>query len=335
MKVSTDNVSTISSQSIKRSISPDPSYVKINPYETASIFSTIFFTWITPLILKGYQKPLEECDIPWIPRQFCSNKSLEIFLVCWKEEIKLCERTHTTGNNGPTTSPRSAPLDDSMKIPNARKAMYKSVWREYVGCICTFTPTLAIMIFQPYIVHDLLTILGRSGTTDQDDLLLGIHNGIALAVLLGVLSMLNAVTFCTSIYFLSKASFNMRSSVVAAVFQKSLRLSSRSKSQHTMGEMLTMITSDAERIWLASISTNWGYGGFILVSASVTLLIIEVGWSAVVAGVVILVLVIIFHFYITKQIGEGRRIQLKFAGERVKATNEILQVRVFALVKLL
>ncbi len=97
-----------------------------------------------------------------------------------------------------------------------------------------------------------------------------------------------------------------------------------------MGEMLTMITSDAERIWLASISTNWGYGGFILVSASVTLLIIEVGWSAVVAGVVILVLVIIFHFYITKQIGEGRRIQLKFAGERVKATNEVLQVSGFA-----
>ena len=118
----------------------------------------------------------------------------------------------------------------------------------------------------------------------------------------------------------------MRSAVVAAVFQKSLRLSSRSKSQHTLGELVTMISSDQERIWFSAIGTNWIYGGFILVAASIILLIIEVGISAVVSGIVIAILAIIFQFYVTTEIGKSRRDQLKHAGERVKATNEILQV---------
>ncbi len=276
-------------------------------------FQKYFFVWITPLILLGYQKPLEENDIPWIPVQFSAKRSLDNFLVCWEKEVKVCQESSSN-----TDATRTI-------LPNARKAMVKSVWREYAGCISAFLPTLAIMIFQPYLVHDILTVL--SGTQRHDQLLLGIDNGIALAVLLGVLSLLNGITFCISVFYLSEAGFCMRSAVVAAVFQKSLRLSSRSKSQHTIGELVTMITSDQERIWFSTLGTNWLYGGFILVASSVILLIIDVGISAVVAGIVIAILAIIFQFYVTTKISKSRRDQLKFSSERVKATNEILQVR--------
>ena len=283
-----------------------------SPYETALSLSRLFYFWINPLIAVGFQKPLEEKDIPWIPRCFSAKVSLQLFLVYWQAEVDACK-----GKVDKAGQP---------VIPSALNAMYKSLWFDFLCCISCFVPSIGIMVFQPYLVNDILTVLGGNHT----DLFLGIHNGIALAVFLGVLSLFNAVVFCSALYFISKASFNMRSAVVAAVFQKSLRLSSRSKSKHTMGEMLTMITSDPERIWLSCIVTNWTYGGFLLVASSVILLIIEVGVSAVVAGIVIAVLAIVFHFYITEQIGQSRRRQLKFAGERVKATNEVLQVSGFA-----
>ena len=293
---------------IKKQSQNNPGLAR-SPYETASSLSRLFYFWVNPLISLGYQQPLEEKDIQWVPRDFCAKESLKTFYKYWEAEVDACKgKLQKSGE----------PV-----LPSALIAMYKSLWFDFFCCVCSFTPALGIMIFQPYLVNDILTILGGN----QNDLLLGIHNGIALAVLIGVLSLINAVLLSSAMYFLSKASFNMRSAVVAAVFQKSLRLSSRSKSKHTLGEMLTMITSDPERIWLCCIVTNWGYGGFLLVAASIILLIIEVGVSAVVAGAVIAILAVVFHFYITEQIGKARGRQLKFAGERVKATNEVLQVQ--------
>lgn len=275
---------------------------KVNAYDNASLLSHVFYFWITPLIALGNQRPLEEKDIPWIPHCFSTKVTLDRFQRYWLAEVEACKISN--------------------RHPSARTAMYKSLWRDFLGCAAAFTPCMGIMIFQPYLVNDILTIIGGDGGS----LYLGLHNGIALAAILGVLSLLNAVLYSASFFFLARAGYAMRSSVVASVFQKSLRLSSRAKGKHTTGEIITMISSDPERIWLCVICTNWGWGGVVLVVASITLLIIEVGIAAVVAAGVIFAMAAIFHFFITEKIGEARRSQLKYTDERVKGTNEVLQV---------
>lgn len=267
-------------------------------YDDASWLSHVFYSWVTPMVLLGYKRPIEEKDIPWIPKCFSTEVSVGKFLYYWQDEMKNQHR------------------------PSALRAMYRTLWLEFVGCSTTFTPCIAIMLFQPYIVNDILTNLSGG---DHTNYYTGIHNGIALSILLGFLALINASLYSGSFFFLTRAGYIMRSSMVAAVFKKSLRLSSGVRTKHTTGEIITMISSDPERVWLAVISTNWAWGGIVLVISTIILLIIEVGYSALVAGGVIAGLAVIFQYFITSKIGIARRQQLRYTDERTKATNEVLQ----------
>eukprot|EP00981_Chlorochromonas_danica_P007274 scaffold1632_cov208-Ochromonas_danica.AAC.3 len=116
----------------------------------------------------------------------------------------------------------------------------------------------------------------------------------------------------------------MKIATIAAVFDKSLRLSSTSRAKYTMGEKVTMISADAERVWYGVIFVNWIWAGPIMAIVAMALLIDNVGVAAVVAFIVMLIIIVI-QGYVGKQIGAVRSKQMRFTDERTKLINESLQ----------
>jgi len=63
-----------------------------------------------------------------------------------------------------------------------------------------------------------------------------------------------------------------RTAVMAMVFKKSLNLSPSNNGARTTGEVLTLMSSDAERIWFCSILLNWLWMGPLQIIATIILL---------------------------------------------------------------
>ena len=269
---------------------------KTNPYEEASIISRMTFTWVGPLIMHGYHKPLEASDIPWIPKEFSCQYTHKLFHHHWQKE-----------------------LQDNPTNPCVGRSLFRSFYGDIMFATFVFMPFVGIMLLQPYLVNDLLNYIGGG-----NDYSLGLHSGIGLAIILGLLSVSNGFFTNMSFYSLNRAGFAMKSAVIATIFTKSLKLSSAAKSKLTTGQIVTLISSDAERVWNGVLYMNWIWAGPIMVILAMALLIWEAGWAAV-AAFAAMIIIAVFQSYIGVQIGVARKKQVKFTDERTKLINEVLQ----------
>jgi ATP-binding cassette, subfamily C (CFTR/MRP), member 1 len=276
----------------------------VSPFQDASTLSRVFFLWINPLIALGYHKPLEASDIPPVPSDFASDHVLQVFKEAWKRE-------------------REQHGDQA----HAGRAMYSAFKEDIFKSSLVFIPFIAIVLIQPYLVNDLLCYLAG-----VDKRYFDIQNGIALAIIFGVLSLLNGLFTSISFDLVSRSAMKMKISAISAVFDKSLRLSSASKNKHTTGEKVTLISADAERVWFGILFINWVWAGPVMVAASMALLIKNVGVAAVVAFVCMIILAVI-QGYIGNMIGVIRRKQMRFTEERTKVINESLQVKFYVILR--
>ena len=106
---------------------------------------------------------------------------------------------------------------------------------------------------QPFLVAKILQYI----QTGEVHIGLGIRSGIGVAVILGVVSIIAVVSLNYGFYHITLFAFKIRASTIAMVFKKSLNLSSSVRSKFTTGEITTMMSVDAERLWLATIFSNW------------------------------------------------------------------------------
>ena len=54
--------------------------------DSSGFFSALFFSWLSPMLRSGSEKPLQFDDLPFVSRQNGSVKVLEAFEVQWRRE---------------------------------------------------------------------------------------------------------------------------------------------------------------------------------------------------------------------------------------------------------
>ncbi|KAG2778810.1 hypothetical protein PC129_g18971 [Phytophthora cactorum] len=85
----------------------------------------------------------------------------------------------------------------------------------------------------------------------------GISNGYYLVAMM-TLSSIVAVSTVNYVYFTtSRIGANVRSLTMTLVFDKALKLSSASRQHYTAGEVLTLMSVDAERVFTATLQCPW------------------------------------------------------------------------------
>ena len=91
------------------------------------------------------------------------------------------------------------------------------------------------------------------------------------------------------------------------------------------GEILTMVSVDAERVWLGLLYMHWLWIGPVMAIIAMVLLILEVGWSGFAALGTMIVLNII-QKYAGEYVGRTRKSFVKYTAARTLLMNETLQV---------
>lgn len=278
---------------------------KPSPYDTASCLSYCLYHWLTPLITLGAKQPLELEDVYNVPQALRTNILYDLFQSLWDEEQ--------------TKHPKSG-------AKNLGWLLIRSSQRHLILSAMLLCVMAIVTIVQPYFLVKILDYVAH-----EDVNFLGMTSGVSLAVALAVISLMGSLGGNIAFTYVTEYGCRTRSMLIAKIFAKSLNISSFTRSKQTTGEIVTLMASDSERLWMFIMSSHWLWLAPIMLVVAMILLIVEFGF----AGVIVTAVVILWYAVFDKSsglVGYYRSKIVKLTGERVKLMNEALQgIRVIKL----
>ncbi|GLT64997.1 hypothetical protein SLA2020_374550 [Shorea laevis] len=266
-----------------------PGGEQICPERHVNIFSKIFFSWMSPLMKLGSKRPITEKDV-WKLDTWDRTETLnEKFQKCWAKEMQ-----------------RPKPwLLRALNSSLGGRFWWGGFWKigndlsQFVG---------------PLILNRLLQSMQQG-----DPAWIGyiyafsIFAGVALGVL------------CEAQYFqnVMRVGFRLRSTLVAAVFRKSLRLTHESRKKFTSGKITNLMTTDAEALQqiCQSLHTLWS-APFRIIFAMV-LLYQQLGVASLL-GALMLVLLFPVQTLVISRMQKLSKEGLQRTDKRIGLMNEIL-----------
>ncbi|CAA7062353.1 unnamed protein product [Microthlaspi erraticum] len=266
-----------------------PGGENICPERHASFFTGIYFSWITPLMQLGYRKPLTEKDV-WKLDKWDQTETL----------IKRFQRSWTA--------------ESHRRKPWLLRALNRCLGgRFWLGGIFKIGHDLSQFV-GPLILSNLLRSM-----QEGDPAWVGYVYAflIFVGVTLGVL--------CQSQYFqhVGRAAFRLRSTLVAAIFHKSLRLTHEARKNFASGKVTNMITTDANALQLITEQLHGIWSAPFRIIVSMILLYQQLGVASL-FGSLILFLIIPLQTMIISKMRKLTKEGLQWTDNRVGITNEIL-----------
>ncbi|KAG4114411.1 hypothetical protein ERO13_D12G044900v2 [Gossypium hirsutum] len=262
---------------------------QICPERQASIISRIFFGWITPLMLQGYKRPITERDVwkldTWDQTEILIHK----FHRCWDKEAK-----------------RSKPwLLRALNSSLGGRFWLGGVFK--IGCdLCQFAG--------PMLLNHLLQSMQRG-----DPAWVGYI--YAFLMFLGVLCVvLLEAQYMQNVW---RVGFRLRSTLVAAIFHKSLRLTHEARKNFPSGKITNMITTDATALQQICQQLHVLWSAPFRIIISMVLLYQQLGVASLL-GSVILVLMVPLQTIVISKMRIMTKEGLKWTDRRVSFMNEIL-----------
>ncbi|RXW15854.1 hypothetical protein EST38_g10001 [Candolleomyces aberdarensis] len=343
--------------------SPDPAPPgfgegKVLPEHTSNPFSRLIFGWITPLLTVGFSRPLEKDDFWQLPqsnlasavtekveRNFYSRCSPEKRPLHLREEL---DSNHETPSDDDAKLEKGA-IEDIEVAPSPLKnprvyneslfgalhqTFLRPIWiagffKVFADTLKTTTPLVNKVLLQwlteTYYFHR-IPELEREAAIQAGSLTRprGVGFGIGLAVALFLMQEIASLMTNHYQQLTMTTGVSVRTGIIGTIFRKCLRISGKGRAAHSVGQITTMISTDATRLdrfvgfahilWTAPIQLAIGIG----------LLIGNLGYSALV-GLGVLLLGFPIQIMIVKIMFKQRSKGVVFTDRRVRLTTEVLQ----------
>ncbi|QRV79190.1 ABC transporter transmembrane region [Ceratobasidium sp. AG-Ba] len=179
----------------------------------------------------------------------------------------------------------------------------------------------------PIITRLLLTFLGEAYYSARfPGIVQSRSAGYGFGLAVAIAAMQEGNSLCQNQYFFRAMTtgFLVRTSVIAVIFRKSLRLSGRSRTRHSTGQITTMVSSDCTKLDFACGYFHIIWTGMIELTIGIALLIHGLGYSALV-GLGVLIFGIPVQGIFVWRIVEARKATVKITDKRVRLLQEMLQ----------
>ncbi|RLN63525.1 hypothetical protein BBP00_00004086 [Phytophthora kernoviae] len=271
---------------------PSPStHQRENPLSSASLFSQLLVLWFQPLVSLGARQPLSSADI---------------WPVCVSDSCSVLER-------------RLEGMYSPQEPPPLAYTFLRAVRPSLLLILANYSVYIVAMALQSYVAQALLDFLNNRPNVFH------LESGYALVALMMLTSAV-AVTCRNFAFFVSsRVGINLRSLVMDLVYQKTLRLSCVARQQYTSGEVLTLMSVDAERLFNFVMMGPWLYVAPLGLVVSLGLIgLLFDAWSAL-CGVAVLIVVLILSISQADKIAKIQHELFNVVDERVKVTSEALQ----------
>ncbi|TDH72543.1 hypothetical protein CCR75_004880 [Bremia lactucae] len=262
------------------------------PSQDATCVSSALFSWVTPLMKLGNQRPLQHDDLYLLDPANRAHAVSQEFQEAWK---KQCSK-----RTGQPSLSRALASSFGGQIAKAGllKLVHDSL--QFVG---------------PMLIKRIITYLQNPFASRSEGFL---YAGIVFIT--GV-----AQSFLLRNYFFHcfEAGMRVRSAICSAVYNKSLVLSAAARQKKTTGEITNLMSIDAQRLQDLSLYLNSVWFSIFQIVVACYLLWQQIG-LATIAGVAVILLVLPIAAGLSKLM---RRLQLNLMAvkdERIKICNEVL-----------
>ncbi|AES64141.2 putative xenobiotic-transporting ATPase [Medicago truncatula] len=261
----------------------------ICPERRAGLWSKMVFSWMNPIMKLGYERPLTEKDIwkldTWERTEALQNK----FQKCWAEESQKSK-------------------------PWLLRALNASLGgRFWFGGIFKIGNDLS-QFTGPLILNQLLQSMQNGDPA-------GMGYIYAFAIFVGVVfGVLSEAQYFQNVM---RVGYRLRSTLVAAVFRKSLRLTHEARKQFASGKITNLMTTDAESLQQICQSLHTLWSAPFRITIAMVLLYQELGVASLL-GALLLVLMFPLQTVIISRMQKLSKEGLQRTDKRIGLMNEIL-----------
>jgi ABC-type multidrug transport system fused ATPase/permease subunit len=264
-------------------------------FTNAGFFSIFTFSWISPLLSVGHKKTLDLEDIPTVDKSDSINGVLPIFKTKLESQI---------GADGRVTAFKLA------------KALVFTCWGQVVlTAIYALVYNLSAYV-GPYLIDYFVQYLNGTQRSPKKGYLL------VLAFIVG--KIFECLSMRHWFFRLQQAGVRVRAALVGTIYQKGLTLSSQSRQSRTSGEMINIMSVDADRVSLFS----WYMHDLWLVPIQISLALIIlyscVGLASV-SALAATIVIMLANLPLSRMQEKFQEKMMEAKDVRMKAMSEVLR----------
>ncbi|KAI8552989.1 hypothetical protein RHMOL_Rhmol06G0310300 [Rhododendron molle] len=265
----------------------------VAPFSNASLLSILSFSWMGPLIAAGYKKTLDLNDVP----QLAGMDSVKLAFPIFTSKLDSGIGTRIT----------------TFKLVKA--LIFVTKWEILLTAFLALIYTLASYV-GPYLIDSLVQYLNGNRAFE--------NQGYVLVSTFFVAKLIECLAQKHRFFRLQQAGIRARAVLVAIIYNKGLTISCQSKLGQTSGEIINLMSVDAQRIsdfgWY--LHDPW----MVIVQVGLALIILykNLGLASI-AAFVTTVLVMLANVPLGRWQQKFQEKIMESKDKRMKATSEILR----------
>ncbi|KAJ1882836.1 hypothetical protein LPJ57_000651 [Coemansia sp. RSA 486] len=266
-----------------------------SPEERANIFSRLTFSWMTPLLEKGYRKPLQPEDISELGFDYRPDIVAERFQRNWRAELQ----------------------SGKPSLLRATVRTYGAAW--VLGGVFKLIKDL-VSFLNPILLSRLIGFVSRWGSDNPEPIEFGYFYALSMFVVASV----QVLAMQQHWVQLQKVNCLMKISYRTAIYRKMLYLSNDARQQYNIGGIVTHMSVDSQRVadFIANFSHHLWSSPLQIVLALV-LLYRTLGWCML-AGVTAMVISIPTSARLSRSMRALNKLLMGYRDGRMKIMDEVL-----------
>ncbi|KFP60508.1 Canalicular multispecific organic anion transporter 2, partial [Cariama cristata] len=297
------------------------------PELTSGFLSRLTFWWFTSMAILGYKRPLEDKDLWSLNEDDTSKFIVQHLGKEWDKEKAECKRkedvtymkksNHMLNHVG--DGPEEAEVLIRDKKHNRKPSFLKALLR-------TFGPYFLIGSFFK-LIQDLLSFVNPQLLSV---LISFIKNkdapawwGFLIAALMFICAVLQTLILHQHFQYCFVTGMRLRTGITGMIYRKSLVITNSAKRSSTVGEIVNLMSVDAQRFMDLVTFLNMLWSAPLQIFLALYFLWQTLGPS-VLAGVAVMVLLIPFNSAIAMKTRAFQVEQMRYKDSRIKLMNEIL-----------
>ncbi|KPI96774.1 Canalicular multispecific organic anion transporter 2 [Papilio xuthus] len=273
------------------------------------------FSWFDPLAITGFRRSLTESDLWALNPPDSSKEVVPRFDKYW---ARILQKREIANGTKATYSKTSASVnfkpENEKKPASILPALCLAFGGQFLfgALLKLFNDTL--MFLSPQLLKVLIEFV-----KGDEPVWKGYVYAVGLLACATVQTMLLAHYF-TRMYFVG---MRIRTALTSAIYRKSLRMSNAARKESTVGEIVNLMSVDAQRFLELTAYLNMIWSAPLQIALALYFLWGILGPS-VLAGLAVMIVLIPVNGLIANRVKTLQIKQMKYKDERVKLMNEVL-----------
>ncbi|KAM8945709.1 ATP-binding cassette sub-family C member 3 [Pelodytes ibericus] len=296
------------------------------PETEASFLSRLTFWWFTKMASLGYKRPLEDKDLWALNEQDMSKVVVNKLISEWEKEknkirntpVKYRKNQETMLNHideKPNESDVLIVNNTKQREPSFIKVLLRSFGPFFlIGSLFKLFQDLLSFV-NPQLLSILITFTKENSSPGWW--------GFCIAALMFLSSLAQTLILHQHFHYCFVTGMRLRSAITGIIYRKSLVITNAAKRSSTVGEVVNLMSVDAQRFQDLTTFLNMLWSAPLQIILALYFLWRALGPS-VLAGVAVMVLLIPINAFIAMKTRAFQVEQMQYKDSRIKLMNEIL-----------